>query len=391
MALQAIAPHSGFESLDAPALLGERAAIAGLSRRGNVSAGGSARLLPASRESLVLNLPREEDWQLIPALLETNRTGIAANQDWQVIADLVATRDAQRLVERGRLMGLAIAPVAPPQTATSKAANHHAFFDLHHATETSTPEWPPRGIRLLDLSSLWAGPLSTSLLASAGIEVLKIESPTRPDGARHGPTEFFDLMNGNKHGCALDLHDPRDRSIFDRLLESADIVVESARPRALPQLGFDASDWVDRHPGRIWASITGYGRAEEWIAFGDDAAVAAGLAWAPGVSSSSPRFCGDAIADPLGGLHAAVALLALLKKGRGGLLDLSLVDIAAYAASIDCDRLVLPVEETPEGWCVDDEERRVLIENPRSRPVVRIAPRLSAPDQSLISKWTRPC
>ncbi len=189
----------------------------------------------------------------------------------------------------------------------------------------------------------------------------------------------------------LDLHTRADCALFTRLLDSADIVVESARPRALRQLGFDASDWVAGRPGRIWASITGYGRAREWIAFGDDAAMAAGLAWAPEATSAEPRFCGDAIADPLGGLHAAVAILGLLEKGRGGLLDLSLVDIAAYAAAIEHDGLLLDVECGQESWCVIENGRRVLIEAPRARPPARAAPKLQAPDVALISAWTQPC
>ena len=122
-----------------------------------------------------------------------------------------------------------------------------------------------------------------------------------------------------------------------RLLDSADIVLESARPRALAQLGFDASAWVDARPGRLWASITGYGREHEWIAFGDDAAIAAGLAFGPGGADSPPRFCADAIADPLTGLTTAVAILALHSAGRGGLLSLALADVAAHAAASLCD------------------------------------------------------
>lgn len=396
LALETLAPGSGLAAIDAPALLGERAAIDGLARRGNISVGGSARLLATSRGGLVLNLPREEDWQLIPAWVETARRELASSRDWNLLARLVADRDRVELVDRGRIMGLAIAPVAPPSMSSplpgpTTTPNNHPLLDLRQATEAKAPGSRLREKRLLDLSSLWAGPLATSLLAMAGIEVLKIESPTRPDGARHGSRGFFDLMNGNKQGCALDLREPADRSIFEQLLESADIVVESARPRALQQLGFDASSWVSDRPGRIWASITGYGRAREWIAFGDDAAVAAGLAWAPGVSASSPRFCGDAIADPLAGLHAAVAILALLEKGRGGLLDLSLVDIAAYAAAIENDGLVLPIEVESKRWCVIEDAERIPIEKPRARTNDWIAPKLEAPDAALISEWTRPC
>jgi hypothetical protein len=344
-----------------------------------------------------LNLPRNEDWQLIPAWLESDRMDLASSRDWKLLSHLLADRDPAELIERGRIMGLAIAELARPSKILSKPGvnlrrDDHPLRRLRQATEIEiSKKERTQKRRLLDLSNLWAGPLATSLLSRAGIEVLKIESPTRPDGARHGSRRFFDLMNGNKRGCALDLRRAADRPIFERLLESADIVVESARPRALAQLGFDASSWVADRPGRIWASITGYGRAREWIAFGDDAAIAAGLAWAPDASSSQPRFCGDAIADPLGGLHAAVAILALLEKGRGGLLDLSLVDIAAYAASIEHDGLTLDVTCDQDEWNVTQEGRRVLIEKPRARPMCHSAPRLEALDAGLLSAWTHPC
>jgi hypothetical protein len=113
------------------------------------------------------------------------------------------------------------------------------------------------------------------------------------------------------------------------------VVLESARPRALRQLGIDARQWLVAAPGRVWTSITGYGRREPeagWIAFGDDAAVAAGLAVATG-SEQAPLFCGDAIADPLAGLHAAVATRAAWLSGGGVLLDLALRDGVAHLLS----------------------------------------------------------
>ena len=384
MVLRALAPGNAFGGLDAAALLGERAAIAGLQRQGAVSAGGSARLLVTRTDHVAVNLPRDEDWQLTPAWLEADESGFAAVQDWTILAKLIAERNAGELVERGRLMGLAVAsapktipPARPPFTI--------------RLTSEKSPTASPRRIRLLDLSTLWAGPLATSLLAMAGIDVLKIESPARPDGARRGPEAFFRLLNGNKRGCALDLHQPQDRAVFERLLAGADIVVESARPRALSQLGFDAESWVTDRPGRLWASLTGYGRSQEWIAFGDDAAVSAGLAWSPGPHASNPVFCGDAIADPLAGLTLAALLLAHSRCGHGGLLDLSLTDCAAHAASLSNEGLDLPVEPGPQGWCVVEAGQTSMIETPRARTIGKQAPPLVAPSETLLRDWTAPC
>jgi crotonobetainyl-CoA:carnitine CoA-transferase CaiB-like acyl-CoA transferase len=247
----------------------------------------------------------------------------------------------------------------------------------------------------------------------AGIEVLKVESPDRPDGSRSGPAAFFDLINANKAGCALDLQRPRDRAAFERLLDGADIVLESARPRALEQLGYDAASWVEAGAGRLWVSITGYGRQapqRDWIAFGDDAAIAAGLAWSPAAHSGppSPCFCGDAIADPLTALHAAAIVLAHLRGGRGGLLELSLVDICARAAGFSAGRLELPIEawdgppkddkdddrvgsSGSDRWCVIWEDQRIPVEAPRARSAIGTAPVLRAPGEALLASWSATC
>ncbi len=388
MALVALAPQSALARLDLPALLGERAALSGLGRDGRVSAGGSARLLPALDGLLALNLPREADWSLVPAWLATDPSTQKPGS-WQAVAARVAASRVGPLVDRGRLMGLAVTD------APRRIDSDRPWFRIQHATQ-APPFAATRPLRLLDLSSLWAGPLAASLLATAGVEVLKIESPGRPDGARSGPAAFFDLINANKKGCALDLQLPRDRAAFERLLDGADIVLESARPRALEQLGYDAGTWVDAVPGRLWVSITGYGRdvpERDWIAFGDDAAIAAGLAWSltAQAGACSPCFCGDAIADPLTGLHAAAIVLAHRRAGRGGLLELSLVDICARAAGFSAGRLELPIELDRDEWCVIWRGQRIPIQAPRARPAIGTAPALVAPSGVLLASWSAPC
>ncbi len=398
-ALAALAPSTQLNQLDAAALLGERAAIAGLERIGRESPGGSARLLETLDGTIAINLPRSDDWSLLPAWLRSEIAPQSSDEQnaWDGLARLVAGQSLSDLVDQGRLLGLAV--TAAPRVPV----RNRNWFQLSHASETY-PHNTEKPIRLLDLASLWAGPLATSLLSMAGIEVLKIESPERPDGARDGPRRFFDLMNANKRGCALDLHAARDRRLFEQLLESADIVFESARPRALEQLGYDAGSWVSARAGRIWVSITGYGRQapnRDWIAYGDDAAIAAGLAWSTRATSnpktgtandsSSPCFCADAIADPIAGLHAAVATLAHLQNGRGGVLDLSLVDIAGWAATFSAGELDAPIERAADGDYVTVGHHREKIERPRARNVLGTAPRLAMPKANLIADWTGSC
>jgi crotonobetainyl-CoA:carnitine CoA-transferase CaiB-like acyl-CoA transferase len=182
-----------------------------------------------------------------------------------------------------------------------------------------------------DLSSMWAGPLCGQLLARAGAIVVKVESRRRPDGTRAGPPVFFNWMNSGKLSYTVDFDEP---AALSRLLEAADVVIESSRPTALAHRGIGAAD-IPRRDGRVWLRITGHGTDGEranWVAFGDDAAVSGGLV---GGSAGEPAFCGDAIADPLTGLHAALEVAESLSRGGGELIELSMAAVAATYAIDD--------------------------------------------------------
>jgi crotonobetainyl-CoA:carnitine CoA-transferase CaiB-like acyl-CoA transferase len=187
-----------------------------------------------------------------------------------------------------------------------------------------------RGLLVADLSAMWAGPLCGQLLARVGATVVKVESITRPDGARSGPPAFFNWMNSGKLSYVADFDEP---SGLLKLLEAADVVIESSRPSALSLRGLGPADVTSRD-GRVWLRVTGHGTEGEranWVAFGDDAAVSGGLV---GGIDSAPAFCGDAIADPLTGLHAAVAVAASLRRGGGDLIEMSMAAVAATYAEL---------------------------------------------------------
>ena len=380
--IESLSPAVAARSIDWAALLGERAALFGHTRDGLRTGGGSGRLLEARDGWLAIQLPRDEDWRSLAAWLELEGDApVESEAGWATIEQAVAAGHVVPLVDRARLLGLACAPA--PHTPIVDAP----LFRWCAESETAARS-APRPLRVLDLSTLWAGPLAASLLADAGASVLKIESPSRPDGARRGPRAFFDLVNANKHGAALDLRDANDRTRFESLLDQADVVVESARARAMRQLGYDAEGWVGERPGRIWCSITGYGRQQEWIAFGDDAAVAAGLAWSPDRSDDAPCFCGDALADPLTGLHAAAAILALARRARGGLLDLALCDVAAASAAVPIDATQAElIGDVDGGDQLRVGDASTPVAAPRSRSGVGSAPPLSAPTAGTIAAW----
>lgn len=188
----------------------------------------------------------------------------------------------------------------------------------------------------MDLTSLWAGPLCAHLLALTGARVVKVESTRRPDGGRGGPPAFYDLLHAGHESVALDFEDAGGRRRLRALVDAADVVLESSRPRALLQLGVDAQEHVAG--GVVWTSITAYGRTGPWahrVGFGDDVAVAGGLVATDG---GRPVPCGDALADPLAGVHAAVATAAALLDDAGHLVDVSMRDVvAATVVGVDPD------------------------------------------------------
>jgi crotonobetainyl-CoA:carnitine CoA-transferase CaiB-like acyl-CoA transferase len=180
---------------------------------------------------------------------------------------------------------------------------------------------------VVDLSSLWAGPLCSHLLQAGGARVIKVESIARPDGARADPTGFFDLLNHGKASVALDLPSTYGLAQLRRLLAVADVVIEGSRPRVLRQWGIDPLRLADGP--RVWLSITGHGRDVDRVGFGDDAAAAGGLIAS---DAEGPMFLADAVADPLAGIAAHRAVAEALAEGGRWLLDVALARVAASVA-----------------------------------------------------------
>ena len=376
-ALRTLAAKGWRSELEGPELLGERAAILGLTRRGVISPGGSCRLLPSADGWIAVNLARPDDVALLPAWLAEAGPG---DDPWAFVAERVANRPSTELVERARLLGLPVAeagaPAASPPPWCRVAARGEPV--LRAAGESPL---------VVDLSSLWAGPLCTHLLGLAGARVVKVESRARPDGTRRGRPAFFELLNAGKRSVALDFGALEGRRQLRALVERADIVVESARPRALAQLGLDAGALVGAIPGLSWVSITGYGRREPeagWVAFGDDAGAAAGLAVATGAGEGVPLFCGDAIADPLTGLHAAVAAWASWRRGGGQLLDLALRDVTAHVLGFGETPCAAQVRRVGSGFEVVADGARAPVLEPRARVARGRAPALGADTHAVL-------
>jgi hypothetical protein len=363
-------------------LLSERAALLGLTRQGRVSCNGSCRLLRAKNRWVALNLARADDWDMLPALFETDQAVRTEDE----LSHHVSRSSGEDLVDRGRLMGLPVALVGG--TIKGEAAWHRLVAHGAFARVARPPGTTPL---VVDLSSLWAGPLATHLLQQAGARVIKVESTARPDGARAGAAGFFDLLNSGKQSVPLDLTSSRGRRQLGSLLSHADIVIEASRPRALAHMGIDAEALVRSTPGQVWVSITGYGRREpesQWVAWGDDAAVAAG-AW--GGALDAPVFCGDALADPLTGLHAAVLALAFWQGGESVLLDLSLREVTRHALAFAPHTPKGSVFRQEDGWYMTAEGHTAAVTNPEERTAQSTAATLGAHTRPVLEEFDIPC
>jgi len=324
--------HEGSEgrvSLDGLALLGERSALSDLSRGGDISCGGAARLVPARDGWLAVSLARPEDVAALPAWLGRD---VPDDDPWPIVYESVAVATATALDERAGLLGLPFAAVG----SVGPCANSAFGLPVDAVPVGGADEGGStsiEGLMVVDLSSLWAGPLCGQLLAEAGASVIKVESTARPDGARRGPAPFFDLLNGAKRSVALDLATPAGRRALQRLIAAADVVIESARPRALEQMGIDVNDVLRQSGGpRLWASITSHGCSgaqAQRVGFGDVAAASGGLIAHDG---EGPCFLADAVADPLSGLVAAAAVLEALRLGGRWLIDAAMAPMAASVA-----------------------------------------------------------
>jgi CoA-transferase family III len=340
--------------LDGRALLGERAALNSFNIPGIVSAGGGSRLYKTRRGWVSLSLARTSDREMLPALF---CDASLDPEDDDALAARMMAGDASRIVDQGTTLGLSIARVG--ETLGSPAWEVMIKgLQRHHIQQR-----PPL---VIDLSALWAGPLATHLLQLAGAIVLKVESRTRPDAMRQGDAQFFNLLNQNKASIALDFRDESGRKALLALISKADIVIESARPRALLQLGIDANALVRDIPGLVWISITAHGvhgNSANRIGFGDDCGVAGGLTAALVKASGRAGYVGDAIADPLAGIAAAGFAWDGWQSGMGSRVALSMSGLVAKALAEEEQ-----VEEDLRAWsAVQGEPFPPLIVRP-ARP-----------------------
>ncbi len=197
------------------------------------------------------------------------------------------------------------------------------------------------GVRVLDFTSVMAGPFATRMLADLGAEVLKIESlegdqvRARPP-VREGHSAYFGHLNAGKRSLACNLKSPEMRDLIQRLAESYDVVVENFRPGVMKRFGLDYETLAAINPRLIYCSISGYGQQGPKAHFPAYAPVIHAASGFDMVNlhyqddASRPATSGIFVADVLGGTHAFGAIQTALfqreRTGKGQYIDLSMLE-----------------------------------------------------------------
>lgn len=217
-------------------------------------------------------------------------------------------------------------------------------MSAHHASATDERQGPLKGLKVIELAHVMAGPTCGRLLADLGADVIKVERPGGEDSRHMAPpwigadSAAFVMMNRNKRNIAIDLKQPEGKRAFLDIARDCDVVIENFRKGTLERLGlgFDVLELLN--PRLILCSISGYGRTGP---LADDggfdlmAQAMSGLMSFTGESAERPPVkVGAPVADIGAGMHATIGVLAALQErersGRGQQVDTSLFEAGIF-------------------------------------------------------------
>ncbi|WP_041820104.1 CaiB/BaiF CoA transferase family protein [Streptomyces davaonensis] len=198
---------------------------------------------------------------------------------------------------------------------------------------------PLAGLRVLDLATLFAGPLAATALGDFGAEVIKIEHPAKPDPSRgHGPAKdgiglWWKHLGRNKRTITLNLSTPGGRATLLRLAGTADVIIENFRPGTLEKWDLGWSELSAANPRLVLTRVTGFGQFGPYArrpGFGTLAEAMSGFAALTGEPDAPPTLPPFGLADSVAGLATAYAVLTALaardRTGEGQVVDLALIE-----------------------------------------------------------------
>lgn len=240
-------------------------------------------------------------------------------------------------------------PQSPQSPASSASFAPPGSFAPHGSStpagEADRPA-PLAGLRVLDLATLFAGPLAATLLGDFGAEVVKVEHPRRPDPSRgHGPSKdgvglWWKLLGRNKRAITLDLATPDGRELLLRLAADADVVIENFRPGTLERWGLGPDELHAVNPRLVLARVTGFGQFGPYArrpGFGTLAEAMSGFAAITGEPDGPPTLPPFGLADSIAALTTAYAVMTALAgregtgpgregTGRGQVVDMAIIE-----------------------------------------------------------------
>lgn len=198
---------------------------------------------------------------------------------------------------------------------------------------------PLTGLRVLDLATLFAGPLAATMLGDFGAEVIKIEHPRKPDPSRgHGPSKdgvglWWKLLGRNKRTITLDLSKPGGRTTLLRLAATADVVIENFRPGTLEKWDLGWEELSAANPRLVLTRVTGFGQFGPYAhrpGFGTLAEAVSGFAAITGEPDAPPTLPPFGLADSIAGLTTAYAVMTALaardRTGEGQVVDMAIIE-----------------------------------------------------------------
>ncbi len=217
---------------------------------------------------------------------------------------------------------------------------------------------PFADMKVLDLTTFWAGAYLTCYLGAFGAEIVKVESIQRPDGFRYSGawahegdrwyerSAMWQGTNLNKRDITLDLTSDAGRELVRRLVRDADVVVENFSPRVIEQFGLDYESLVELKPDVILVRMPGFGLQGPWrdyVGWAFNFEQTSGMSAATGYAEGPPCNL-QGPADPIVGVHAGVALLAALehrrRTGEGQLVEIAQIEVAACGRRRARDRVL---------------------------------------------------
>ncbi len=221
---------------------------------------------------------------------------------------------------------------------TKKRELHEFIVDQR--AKDKFAQLPLEGLRVIDMATVMAAPFAATLLGDYGADIIKVENPSNPDVIRgwgvieeQGIAPFWSVVGRNKFPVTLNLKTPEGRRIFTDLIEKSDVLIENMRPGAMEKLGIGKDELIEKNPGLVIATVSGYGQTGPFSkrpGFGTLAEGFSGFTYLNAQPDGPPTNAPMALADFITGAHLAFAIVICLRGQERGKRGGQVIDMSLY-------------------------------------------------------------